>query len=101
MGAKRAFGKMLGATTSTTVVESVRKNTITRMASAQKEAPKRQSTLDSMFADRMMIDAAKQVETIKKQKIKEAKEAAEAATEPTQDPPARKKRSAPKKESAA
>ncbi len=105
MGAKRAFGKMLGATASTTVVEPVRKNTITRIASAQKEAPKRQSTLDSMFADRMMIDAAKQVETIKKQKIKEAKEAAEAAeaaaSQPTQDPPARKKRSAPKKESAA
>jgi DNA polymerase elongation subunit (family B) len=97
MGAKRAFGKMLGASVVKTE-EPVRKPTA-RIASSQKEPPKRQSTLDSMFADRMMIDAAKQVETIKKQKLKEAKEAEEAA-EPTQDPPARKKRSAPKKETA-
>jgi hypothetical protein len=100
MGAKRAFGKMLGASVIKTE-EPVRKPTA-RIASSQKEPPKRQSTLDSMFADRMMIDASKQVEMIKKQKLKEAKEAEEAAAaaQPTQDPPARKKRSAPKKETA-
>ena len=91
--AKRAFGKMLGASVIKTE-EPVRKPTA-RIASSQKEAPKRQSTLDSMFADRMMLDATKHVAAVKKQqKEKEAKEATESP------PPTPKKRSAPKKETA-
>lgn len=107
MGAKRAFGKMLGASVVKTE-EPVRKPTA-RVSAMQTNAPKRQSTLDSMFADRMMIDASKHVEAVKKQKVKDAKEAAEAAEAaegaaadepPRQDPPTPKKRSAPKKEIA-
>jgi DNA polymerase elongation subunit (family B) len=97
--AKRAFGKMLGASVIKTE-EPVRKPTA-RVASIQKEAPKRQSTLDSMFADRMMLDASKQAEAIKKQKQKEEKEKEQQEeASSTNLPPTRKKRSAPKKESA-
>jgi hypothetical protein len=96
---------MLGATVLKTE-EPIKKPT--RVAAVQKEAPKRQSTLDSMFADRMMLDATKHVEAIKKQKLKEEKEQkeqaeAEAATTPpapSTDRPTRTRRSAPKKESA-
>jgi hypothetical protein len=92
MGAKRAFGKMLGASV-VKPEEPIRKPTA-RVASMMKEAPKRLSTLYSMFADRMMIDASKHVEAIKKQqKQKEAAEA-DAMESP---PPTPKKRSAPKK----
>ena len=93
---------MLGATVLKTE-EPIKKPT--RVAAVQKEAPKRQSTLDSMFADRMMLDATKHVETIKKQKLKEEKEKEQAEAEaaapaPSTDRPTRSRRSAPKKESA-
>lgn len=83
-GAKRAFGKLLGAeTTPTTAALSTGKRAPRALpSSTASAAPKKQSVLDSMFMDVLKVAASKEIQ---KQKKAEEKKKAAAETAPAVD----------------
>lgn len=94
--AKRAFVQMFGGDVSTKPVQQYARLT---QAPVSQQPVKRQSTLDSMFADTIRLQAAKALEQKKKEAAKEqAKEAAKEASEQTAEPP--KKKPATRKKTA-
>ena len=74
-GAKRAFGKLLGAETMAPVTSSGKRAPRALPSSVTPAAPKKQSVLDSMFMDVLKVAAAKELQ--KQKKAEEKKKAAE------------------------
>jgi DNA polymerase elongation subunit (family B) len=73
MGAKRAFAKMLGASSASPSTPT-QKQTPVRSSARVAEPAKRQSTLDSLFMARVALNTADEITKVKKAALAKAKE---------------------------